>query len=76
MYPLCALHRALSAQRVVDGAVDGIGSARMRVMERIRESSVGRSIWRAPDRVTERDRAAGHWSSFLLHIYPVKMSRR
>ncbi|GBE22246.1 MAG TPA: cytochrome B6 [Actinobacteria bacterium] len=48
----------------------------MNLMERVRESTIGRSIWRAPDRVTERDRAAGHWASFLLHIYPVKMRKK
>jgi quinol-cytochrome oxidoreductase complex cytochrome b subunit len=37
---------------------------------------VGRSIFRSPDRVTERDRAAGHWSNFILHIYPVKVRRK
>lgn len=42
---------------------------------RFRETTVGRSILRSPDRVTDRDRAAGHWSSFLLHIYPVKVRR-
>jgi quinol-cytochrome oxidoreductase complex cytochrome b subunit len=36
---------------------------------------VGRSIVRNPDRVTTRDRAAGHWSNFFLHIYPVKVRR-
>jgi quinol-cytochrome oxidoreductase complex cytochrome b subunit len=36
---------------------------------------VGRSIVRNPDRHTPRDRAAGHWSNFLLHLYPVKMRR-
>lgn len=48
----------------------------MKVTERVRNSTIGRSIWRSPDRVTERDRAAAHWSSFLMHIYPVKMRRR
>ena len=48
----------------------------MNVMQRIRETPVGRSIWRTTDRVTERDRAAGHWASFLLHIYPVKVRRK
>ena len=48
----------------------------MKPMTRFRESSVGRSIFRSPDRVTERDVAAGHWASFLLHIYPVKVRRR
>ena len=48
----------------------------MKVMERVRETTVGRSIWRAPDRATERDRAAGHWANFFLHIYPVKMRRK
>ena len=43
---------------------------------RFRDSAVGRSIFRNPDRVDPtRDRAAGHWSNFLLHIYPVKMRR-
>jgi quinol-cytochrome oxidoreductase complex cytochrome b subunit len=46
------------------------------VRERLRSSTVGRSIFRVPDRVTERDHAAGHWANFLLHIYPVKVRRR
>ena len=45
-------------------------------VERARRSTIGRSIFRSPRRVTPRDRAAGHWSSFLLHIYPVKIRRR
>jgi quinol-cytochrome oxidoreductase complex cytochrome b subunit len=45
------------------------------VVERARRSGVGRSIWRTPNRATPRDRAASHWSSFLLHIYPVKVRR-
>jgi len=40
-----------------------------------RDSAVGTSILRSRDRVTTRDRAAGHWSNFLLHIYPVKVRR-
>jgi quinol-cytochrome oxidoreductase complex cytochrome b subunit len=40
-----------------------------------RRTEFGRSIYRTPRRATPRDRAAGHWSSFLLHIYPVKMRR-
>lgn len=43
---------------------------------KLRNTTIGRSIFRSPDRVTERDRAAGHWSNFLLHIYPVKIRRR
>jgi quinol-cytochrome oxidoreductase complex cytochrome b subunit len=43
--------------------------------EMVRRSTVGRSIWRSPDRHTPRDRAAAHWSSFLLHIYPVKVRK-
>lgn len=43
---------------------------------KLRETTVGRSIFRSPDRKTERDQAAGHWSNFLLHIYPVKVRRR
>jgi len=42
----------------------------------VRKSTIGRSIFRVPDRVTERDRAAGHWASFLLHLYPVKVRRK
>ena len=42
---------------------------------RARSTLVGRSIWRVPPPVTKRDRAAAHWSSFLLHIYPVKVKR-
>ncbi len=48
----------------------------MRVMSRVKESTVWRSIFRLNDVVTERDRAAAHWASFLLHIYPVKVRRR
>ena len=43
---------------------------------RLRETTVGRSFFRSPDRATERDQAAGHWANFLLHIYPVKVRRR
>jgi quinol-cytochrome oxidoreductase complex cytochrome b subunit len=43
---------------------------------KLRETTLGRSIWRSPDRATERDRAAGHWASFWLHLYPVKVRRR
>ena len=46
------------------------------LVARLRASPLGRSIWRIEDRVTPRDRAAGHWSSFLLHIYPVKIRRK
>jgi menaquinol-cytochrome c reductase cytochrome b subunit len=45
------------------------------MVARLRRTPVGRSIFRSPQRVTPRDRAAGHWSSFLLHIYPVKVRR-
>ena len=47
----------------------------MKTAERIRKSTIGSSFFRSPDRVTERDRAAGHWSNFLLHLYPVKVRR-
>ena len=47
----------------------------MNVKERVRESTIGRSVFRTPDRVTERDKAASHWASFLLHLYPVKVRR-
>ena len=43
---------------------------------RLRETTLGRSIFRSPDRRTERDRAAGHWANFWLHVYPVKVRRR
>lgn len=45
-------------------------------VDRLRESTVGRSVWRTPRRVTPRDRAASHWASFLLHLYPVKVRRK
>lgn len=48
----------------------------MTLWRRFRSSVVGRSIWRTADPVTERDRAARHWASFLLHLYPVKVRRR
>ncbi|MGD9754391.1 MAG: cytochrome b N-terminal domain-containing protein [Acidimicrobiia bacterium] len=51
---------------------DGGGDA----FDRLRATTVGRSVFRGPRKVTPRDRAAGHWSSFLLHLYPVKMRRR
>ncbi len=47
----------------------------MSLMDSIRETTVGRSFFRSPRRVTDRDRAIGHWANFLLHIYPVKMRR-
>jgi menaquinol-cytochrome c reductase cytochrome b subunit len=43
------------------------------IIDRVRDTSVGRSFWRTPRRRTPRDAAAGHWSSFLLHLYPVKV---
>lgn len=43
---------------------------------KLRDTSVGKSVFRSPDRVTERDQAAGHWANFLLHIYPVKIRRK
>jgi quinol-cytochrome oxidoreductase complex cytochrome b subunit len=46
------------------------------VVDRLKSTTVGRSMFRSPERVTPRDRAAGHWSNFFLHIYPVKMPRR
>jgi len=45
------------------------------LFDRVRETPVGQSIWRAPRRRTPRDTAAGHWSSFLLHLYPVKVRK-
>ncbi|MCB0960081.1 MAG: cytochrome b N-terminal domain-containing protein [Acidimicrobiales bacterium] len=47
-----------------------------RVVDRARQTTVGRSIFRSPSRSTPRDRAASHWSSFLLHLYPVKVRRK
>ncbi len=46
------------------------------LLGRLRDTPVARSIFRSPPRVTPRDRAAGHWASFLLHIYPVKIRRK
>jgi len=47
----------------------------VKTSERIRKSTIGGSFFRSPDRVTERDRAAGHWSNFLLHLYPVRVRK-
>lgn len=47
----------------------------MTLRNRVRSSTIGRSIWRTTDPVTDRDRAAAHWASFLLHLYPVKVRR-
>ena len=46
------------------------------LIDKARQTPVGRSIFRSPRRVTPRDRAAGHWANFALHIYPVKMRQR
>ncbi len=54
----------------------GMTDERTGVVARLRRTPVGKSIFRSPPRVTPRDRAAGHWSNFLLHIYPVKIRRR
>jgi len=43
--------------------------------QRLRTTTIGRSIWRTPERVTDRDRAAGHWTSFFLHLYPIRVRR-
>jgi quinol-cytochrome oxidoreductase complex cytochrome b subunit len=48
----------------------------MKLAERFRGSVIGRSVFRSPDRVTDRDVAAGHWANFLLHLYPVKVRRK
>ncbi len=47
----------------------------MKVGERVRETTIGRSVWRTPPGSTPRERAARHWGSFLLHLYPVKVRR-
>jgi quinol-cytochrome oxidoreductase complex cytochrome b subunit len=46
------------------------------LIDKVRDTTVGKSIFRSPRKVTPRDRAAGHWASFLLHIYPVKVRQR
>jgi quinol-cytochrome oxidoreductase complex cytochrome b subunit len=47
----------------------------VKLEDRVRRSTIGRSIFRLPDRGTARDRAAAHWANFFLHIYPVKIRR-
>jgi quinol-cytochrome oxidoreductase complex cytochrome b subunit len=47
-----------------------------KLVDHARTSVIGRSIFRSPRRITPRDRAAGHWANFALHIYPVKMRRK
>jgi quinol-cytochrome oxidoreductase complex cytochrome b subunit len=51
-------------------------TTRQRIGEKVKDSAVWRSIFRAPERETPRDRAAGHWASFLLHVYPVKIREK
>lgn len=47
----------------------------MSLIDRVRRSAAGRSFWRTPRRVTDRDRAVGHWANFFLHMYPVRLPR-
>jgi quinol-cytochrome oxidoreductase complex cytochrome b subunit len=63
-------------ERDVDRDTAPTGDPIDRVYDRVRDTTVGRSIFRSPRRITPRDRAAGHWSNFLLHIYPVKIRRK
>ncbi|MDY7101754.1 MAG: cytochrome b N-terminal domain-containing protein [Actinomycetota bacterium] len=58
-------------------SANGLGNGRADegLVERARQTPIGRSIFRSPRKVTPRDRAAAHWSSFLLHLYPVKVRR-
>ena len=49
---------------------------RRTLLDRVRDTRVGQSMFRSPSRSTPRDRAAGHWSNFFLHVYPVKMKRK
>jgi menaquinol-cytochrome c reductase cytochrome b subunit len=44
--------------------------------ERVRETTVGKSIFRVPARNTPREKAESHWSNFFLHLYPVKVPRK
>ena len=46
------------------------------LVDQLLDTPVGKSIFRSPRRHTPRDRAAGHWASFLMHIYPVKVRRK
>lgn len=52
------------------------GAAQDSMIDRARATPIGKSIFRSPRRLTPRDRAAGHWANFALHIYPVKMRRK
>lgn len=45
------------------------------LFERVRNTVIGRSVFRIPARNTRRERAGAHWSNFFLHIYPVKVRR-
>lgn len=65
----------IEQEREAEPGTDPAGGQPSGMVARIRATPVGRSIWRSPSRATPRDRAAGHWSSFLLHIYPVKVRR-
>ena len=60
---------------VPDDQLDEVGY-QPDLYDRVRDTPVGRSIWRTPRKMTPRDRAASHWSSFALHIYPVKIRQK
>ncbi len=45
------------------------------LVERVRNTVVGRSVFRIPARHTRREQAGAHWANFFLHIYPVKVRR-
>ncbi|MDH3293797.1 MAG: hypothetical protein OER95_05700, partial [Acidimicrobiia bacterium] len=57
------------------GGLVELGRAEPGLWAWFKRTEFGRSIFRTPGRATPRDRAAGHWSNFFLHIYPVKMHR-
>jgi quinol-cytochrome oxidoreductase complex cytochrome b subunit len=44
--------------------------------ERVKETTVGKSVFRVPARNTPREKAEAHWSNFFLHLYPVKVPRK
>ncbi|MEE9416978.1 MAG: cytochrome b N-terminal domain-containing protein [Acidimicrobiales bacterium] len=66
---------AVTETETTSAPLDSSSGATDDIFERVRKTPIGRSVWRSPRRVTQRDTAAGHWSSFLLHIYPVKVRK-
>ena len=68
--------REQADEPVDDATAERSTSSSDGLVDQLLDTPVGKSIFRSPRRHTPRDRAAGHWASFLMHIYPVKVRRK